>query len=794
MRNARICGRIFYMWGEKMKIDLEGIDFNPDYRSLYLKSLKDEPGFYRIYNEGTTWLSSHSLFGEKYNNLTMQKFKMALLILERGINQEREVEQAYFNNILTNSSIDLSPLKNEFSNLFASDGSFNYIKFIELINKILLGTEEYKSILDLEGKRLEELNNNFNSLIEGLNEEAAEQKYTNFRNIYLERHSLQHSEFSSYFSNVTSTIDYIMAETVNATANEVLKDQNLINIIQQQIISNNNITNDEIKLIILNKILKIVTEKIPEIVNAALNKNANLKQKILTNIEEELINDISIISINGQDYNFGQKEKSNIKIYKNENKEITYNVIGENLAQNLLKLIKTKDINSSDLLQKILYNKIDEEKTVLDKLNELQKLINEANNIKKNLKKQPENQMLIEGLSEIQKQISKLKVRISTFVRNDLDKLIEENLSQEAKIVMAENLQKALAIEAISITGPQFSEIIDSIIQKIKSEEIDVFFSGPQNLKADTINIMVPTIKLNNNNNKSITNLNNQINNYIKNNTSNFYKEFQSYLPGPGEATSFKQGKEAWKTAIKNQANQLINQLSKIIPDKQKQLKMIKEVMKQLKETIVTTNTMKTFNQYQNTIGFISGSIGPNISTQLNNIAELFESAGVGLGTGEIQWLEIAIVNCAPAALGDANQNSIERYLSTLAGFAVFDEGSAEIETLASTAQSYYMRSSPKLMHLYKLNGFYFPGSYILQRIFDNLKNIISSDMINTDGVKIRATADDSVINKTESDLSKRWSSTFNTASSNKYTSIEITFLSGLLNIVQQLKEAFNKP
>ena len=41
----------------------------------------------------------------------------------------------------------------------------------------------------------------------------------------------------------------------------------------------------------------------------------------------------------------------------------------------------------------------------------------------------------------------------------------------------------------------------------------------------------------------------------------------------------------------------------------------MKEVANIMKNTIVVTETMKTFDTYYEKIGFVSGSLGPNISS-----------------------------------------------------------------------------------------------------------------------------------------------------------------------------------
>jgi hypothetical protein len=146
----------------------------------------------------------------------------------------------------------------------------------------------------------------------------------------------------------------------------------------------------------------------------------------------------------------------------------------------------------------------------------------------------------------------------------------------------------------------------------------------------------------------------------------------------------------------------------------------LRELALSMKDNIIVTETDKTFNTYFNDIGFVNGSLGGNLTTQLQNFQELFNAAGVGMTNTEVEWLEIAIVNCAHRALGAEKKDPIEHYLSTLAGFAVFDEGSAELELIASKApQDIIELGSPQLMHLYKLDGLYYPGSFVLERIYE---------------------------------------------------------------------------
>ena len=274
------------------------------------------------------------------------------------------------------------------------------------------------------------------------------------------------------------------------------------------------------------------------------------------------------------------------------------------------------------------------------------------------------------------------------------------------------------------------------------------FFSGPYNNKADTVTMHFELnqtpIELSSDKIITITN------DALKQSSNIFYESFQSNLPQTGQATSFAQGRKAWYHAIEQQQQKLLDAFDYDTKTKEEQVAVLNKVAAIMKNSIVVTETMKTFNQYSNKIGFVGGSLGPDIITQIQNFAELFESAGVPLTAEEQDWLIIALVNCSSQTLGQGNRKPIEKYLSVMAGFAVFDEGSAELELLTnSMLGGMFKNNSPQIMHLYKLNGIYFPGSYILQRIYDNLKTYMgeaSSKILNNDGVSIRATASEELV------------------------------------------------
>ena len=141
------------------------------------------------------------------------------------------------------------------------------------------------------------------------------------------------------------------------------------------------------------------------------------------------------------------------------------------------------------------------------------------------------------------------------------------------------------------------------------------------------------------------------------------------------------------------------------------------EILGSLSDSFFVSSTMKTYNQYQNDIGFKGGSIGADLMEQLTNMNEIFTAAGLEIAPDDMDWLLGAIINCSPVSIvGERNKNIIENYLGSLAAFSLFDEGVAELEiidALNNPAKS-PINSAPNILHLYSVNGLYVPGSYVL--------------------------------------------------------------------------------
>lgn len=235
----------------------------------------------------------------------------------------------------------------------------------------------------------------------------------------------------------------------------------------------------------------------------------------------------------------------------------------------------------------------------------------------------------------------------------------------------------------------------------------------------------------------------------------------------------------------------------------QKQDKTDKEIKrilhglkKSLTETIYRSDTMKTYDQYNNKIGFLGGSLGTGLEDQLGTINNLFAEAGMALNPQQLDYLTDLIINTSyESIIGTKYQGVIERYLSAVAAFALFDEGGAEIEILQKTIKR--QTSSPKILHMYRLDGLYYPGSYILKETLAGVMELGKVMTITTHGARIK------IVNPTNLNIvpNNPWNPgqpvdeyPWETVSTYalQHTQLQITFMAGMLQVLTNLQKRMN--
>ena len=795
------------------------LHFRPDKRSIYFKSLlnSNNPFSYlsnRLDGFKIDLHNSSLMSNGMFTSDAIKKYKQALSILEDGISSEYTNEQAYFTNLLTETKFNgkkFDKFRNELQTII-SKSPVDYIALTNLINKILLGENEYKAILKLEKKRLEQLDEALDKLNERLQKEGSfsvkhsalkkgdkiivdewteiistPEELRNFlQNEYLQKHKLE--TFSDDFKDVCETVDNLASKVINETIYTILNSETVRTYLTNVYNNGKDIFIDDFSTYLINNILYTLWENgyLEKIILNTLGQNTINQKKLIDSIINDIEKNFSKRLIQGQTSTFGQtKTKNTLKYNKNELQQ--YIINGEGLADSILEMLATKKVSKDN----DYFNLSDSDSETYKYLQDLKKALKKLENEEK--KKNPNEQTINTRKKEVADAKRKLSNAAKSAAQSKLNQIENDELKEEF-LVNARNSLKAIKFY---ISGPTHEEIIDGIRQKFDNE---IFIhTGPENLKVDSIRIRYNNIQLKTKiPQKYITKTYETVKGILEESVQTFYSTFSKNLPNAGEATNLAQGKEAFYQAMKESSKKIKELKNKEINESEEGAAALKKVALSMKDTIIVTETDKTFNTYFKDIGFVSGSLGPNVATQIGNFKELFNSAGVGMSDEEAEWLEIAIVNCSPNALGSENKGPIEQYLSTLAGFAVFDEGSAELELIThNVKEKALLKSSPKLLHLYKLDGIYYPGSFILQRIHEQLTSVFNDtgeqiEQQTHDGAHIRATANENIIPKrkllSEQDMSSWWKDTYEIASTH-YTSIDVSFLSNLFNIVNQLGE-----
>ena len=108
---------------------------------------------------------------------------------------------------------------------------------------------------------------------------------------------------------------------------------------------------------------------------------------------------------------------------------------------------------------------------------------------------------------------------------------------------------------------------------------------------------------------------------------------------------------------------------------------------------------------------------------------QIFDSlealAGAGFGEADIQWLKACAINTSKSAVGASIKSSLEEYISIFATMLLFDDGVTIAKETVAKAQSSFQPVS--VLHLFNLNGFYVPCSYLLKELHTRLTNAVNN-------------------------------------------------------------------
>jgi len=758
----------------------------------------------RIKNKEGLLSSGTGFFGvgqpKEANNVTK-----ALELLKQSVETEKSIEREYVVQLIDRAKTlkqderyadFVDGLIVQLNALFKDDSSFNYPDFINILNLLLQGQDNYDAILKYEKDRQESLKDILtqirNAHFEQFSTKGEKNGYkktrTNRRyNRYLTKDGTLDPSFfeeeylrSHGYSGVEQIEDYFkdLKPEVSALVADNVK-KGLMRAIQ-------NYQYQFLDFVDSSRFITYLEQKLKDDISTIIkdaSSNPSIQQR-----GEKLIDDLFAITpkilnilpdmIYGQDYNYsGHSATSSLF---------------EGAADIILACEK------DPFIQKIINHTFTIQ--VLDKKgNVINKTINDVNSGVTQMQK------LINEIKKAQQDLSNtskptdieaLKKSIKNF-KNSLSRLARQVISNNPtdEYFWVRGYKAKFTVQKWSII-----EDISALVQMALGAAGVVPHNA--NRRADFLNL-ITSVDIDGGDPRTIQRMQQRI-------LENFTDAFNAQLLTPIDPNVNSTSKKA--TAQFNIANGMValqQGLQKMYDTytstRESSDNPLKDFKDFLEKTILVTGTAKNFTQYNPDIGFVAGSLGPNIFAQIDNFAKIFEQAGVPFSDNLHEWLYTAVINCSRFTHGEELKDPIEKYLSLLGSFAIFDEGGAEIGQIANTWKAHIQISSrsktfvtAKIIHIYELNGIYFPGSYILQRVYDRLTKVMSTVEgkadSNKDGVRIRATANPGLINKDIKDLQKRWEDVYTKATNPNITSIHVTFLAGLADIITELQEAMKDP
>lgn len=220
---------------------------------------------------------------------------------------------------------------------------------------------------------------------------------------------------------------------------------------------------------------------------------------------------------------------------------------------------------------------------------------------------------------------------------------------------------------------------------------------------------------------------------------------------------------------------------------------------------VLESVTVKEYESYNPTIGYKAGNLGAGgrVVDAVPNILKMYELGGIS--TIEANEIIEALLNCGANMFAPTDLvENFKNYLLGGAAMMLFDDGFANGEKfLEQMKQLFFNVSGPKQVHLLLLNQKYYPFSFILQQILNNLlqvyeditniitynpKQLITKNYLQiTNNMYLPSDTEWSKIKPGNS--AERW----NWVSEKAQDTVTITFMfmGGILDILEKLKSAF---
>ena len=260
----------------------------------------------------------------------------------------------------------------------------------------------------------------------------------------------------------------------------------------------------------------------------------------------------------------------------------------------------------------------------------------------------------------------------------------------------------------------------------------------------------------------------------------------------------------AYQDAIQN----IVNRINQYIEQQNASDEEKQNILRALNTFITTSISVKDYTFGTNQLGFHGGSLGLYGEKSIENIEKMYQLGGITPADKEL--LYFALINCSSAAIGAGLKDNLATYLLGGAALMLFDEGfTASNNFLQNMINNFGF--APHSLHIFALQTEFIPASYVYTQIYSNLiavyedisasyytlsanqfegknKLTITNNLSMAD-IPTDYHAGDHVAGKYSTPQS-RWDYIRDLAS--KSVNIEMIFMAGLLDIFEQIPQAFN--
>lgn len=233
------------------------------------------------------------------------------------------------------------------------------------------------------------------------------------------------------------------------------------------------------------------------------------------------------------------------------------------------------------------------------------------------------------------------------------------------------------------------------------------------------------------------------------------------------------------------------------------------ELINFINESILESVTVKEYVKYDPILGYEAGSLGASglVINAIPNITRMYDLGGIT--PIDANLIIEALLNTGKDML--APKSLVENFKNYLLGGAaliLFDEGFANVKKILDDAKNMFNiqgLQGPSQVHLLQLNNTFYPFSFVLQQIYNNLLSVyseiinISNDLVDKVITNQSLHINSNVQLKTDKEWGElgapanaaaRWNYMSELAQNN--TTITFMFMGGILDILEKLANAFN--